>query len=956
MVTDTSLSILYQNVRGLRTKTREFYNNVISSNSHIIAVTESWLCEGILDSELSDSQNDIHRHDRGDGRRGGGSLILTSRKLEARRRLEWELDDIECVWITIDSRTLKSTRSLHLATIYLPPDENLGHHVKVFADTLNNIIAYNPDDLFMVCGDFNLPCICWTPAGPTTVKKGSTEVQESARYLLNVTNFLDLQQYNTVSNSCGNTLDLIFSNFNVDVARSLSVLVEEDSFHPSLSVDLTDVIVPPLNVKRSDKYLFSKANYDVVHQLLNSFDWHTILNNIPINDATQIFYNILYDIIDKCIPKLVSHGKDRYPIWYSKSLIRIIKEKNKLHAQWKRYGNPVDYDSFSLLRKRYKDVENDLFTKYIFKTENLIRRNPKYVFNYIKSKRKIKSNYPRIMFYENKNLLNEADISLAFSNFFEKTFQKPLQKYESPSYNYSNSINTLTNITVDRETVHKYLSTLDVTKGAGSDGIPPSFIVQCADILAYPLSILYNKSFKECMVPSIWKQAYIVPIHKKGLKTKIENYRPISILNTFSKVQEKIVYRALYPFVSTDIPQEQHGFTRGRSTLTNLSVFTNEILRSMSDRFQVDVIYTDFEKAFDRVDHVILLQKLFSLGICGDLHRWFKSYITNRSQAVVVGSSKSNFITIDSGVPQGSLLGPLLYSIYIYDLGNCIQNSKFILYADDAKFYKRIHSIEDCLLLQDDLHRLSKYCRENRITINVSKCTHITFSRNRTDYHGIYKLESATIKRVSSVVDLGVTLDQKMTFSAHIDRIRDKSYKALGFVMRVSKEFKNINTIKLLYFCYVRSLLEYCSSVWNPQYVTYVQVLEKIQRKFVRYLNFRTGHRDSKYDTSCAHYKILTLEDRRNLADMMLLHDICSNSINCIQLTSDMLQFNTPSRRTRHTNLFHVPLCGSNYSGNSIRCRLPRQYNKLFSEIDPFSTSRSSFRRAVIEKLASSYE
>lgn len=159
-----------------------------------------------------------------------------------------------------------------------------------------------------------------------------------------------------------------------------------------------------------------------------------------------------------------------------------------------------------------------------------------------------------------------------------------------------------------------------------------------------------------------------------------------------SKLFESVVYVHLKPIISRSIPYEQHGFMKHRSTVTNLDVFTDYVLRSMDDRCQVDVIYTDFEKAFDRVDHVILLQKLSDLGINGNLLRWVTSYIKNRMQAVVTGSARSNFIIIPSGVPQGSILGPLFYNAYPFDIGSCFRNAQYLMFADDMKVFFKIRS------------------------------------------------------------------------------------------------------------------------------------------------------------------------------------------------------------------------------------------------------------------------
>ncbi|KAG7298081.1 hypothetical protein JYU34_018851 [Plutella xylostella] len=556
------------------------------------------------------------------------------------------------------------------------------------------------------------------------------------------------------------------------------------------------------------------------------------------------------------------------------------------------------------------------------------------------------------MFTDGKILGTDIEICEAFSKFFENMFIQPAPFYDNDrskrSYN-----NTVSTFNVNEDLVQKLLLNLDVSKGPGSDGIPPSFIVKCAKSLSKPLTIIFFRSIRDGIYPSRWKEAHIVPVHKKGSKTTIEHYRPISILNIFGKVFEKIVYDNIYPVIMQGVPNEQHGFVRGRSTTSNLSVFVSDVLQGMSSHGQVDVVYTDFEKAFDRVDHVILLKKLQELGIHGDLLRWIRSYVTNRQQAVVVGGCRSNFIHVPSGVPQGSLLGPLLYAAFLYDINECFEHSKFLLYADDKKVYLEIKNIEDCVKLQRDLNNLSVYYHKNRIGVNVAKCQQISFSRRNKTIEFNYTLNNNKLTKISSVRDLGVILDAKLTFSAHIESIVNRAYRNLGFVIRTCKPFTDEMCVRMLYFAYVRSTLEYCSSIWNPQYIIYDHSIESIQQKFVKYLNFKFTKVSQDYTESCMHHKLKTLHNRRLLCDMSLLHDICSGAIDCPTLVNNILRFLAPSLRTRNTKqkLFYVPTVRTNYASNCVNFRLPNTYNNKFSVVDIFHLSKNAFKNQIITIL-----
>ena len=291
-------------------------------------------------------------------------------------------------------------------------------------------------------------------------------------------------------------------------------------------------------------------------------------------------------------------------------------------------------------------------------------------------------------------------------------------------------------------------------------------------------------------MPEIWKSALITPIHKKGPRDCVENYRPISKLCLFAKIFEKVVYRQLYASLKSNISERQHGFIKGRSTTTNLIICSDYLTQCMSQRAQVDIIYTDYSKAFDRLDHVVLMRKLLGIGIRGNLYRWFSSYIENRCQTVVLNGFSSKPMCIPSGIPQGSLLGPLLFNIFINDISSCFIHSKILLFADDMKILSQIKTHEDSVHLQDDLDRFNNYCTINHLDLNVSKCYIISFTRKPNPILYDYKLTNTSIARVTSITDLGVTFDTKLLFDAHVNNIVNKASRALGFILRISAEFK----------------------------------------------------------------------------------------------------------------------------------------------------------------------
>lgn len=957
-----TLNILYQNVRGLRTKTIEFYRNLLKNNFDIILITETWLISGILDGEVSDSRYDVFRLDRNYAvtktTRGGGVMVLARRELGAFLLGNSSVTPpTDMIWVTVPAKSFNPSvgGNLHIALVYISPDNNsLPQYVDNVIESVSYVFNSHKNDNFLIVGDFNMPNIQWSPhLGPLHMRRGPIETQLAGQLLLGEFNLLGFEQSNYSRNSFGNTLDLIFSNFSASVDTSQTSLVKEDTAHPTLLIDSTNISLVPFEECSSTKYNFRICKYDKITDYLNKIDWKAVFKSCDsVNCAVNCFNNELQTCIDLFVPKRKIKKGNNFPIWYNKTLNNIIRDKLKAHSKWKLFKNYLDYKEFSMLRSRAKKLEGELYYSFITHIQEDIKICPKKMWTYVKLMRG-KSNYPKSLSLGSVVYDNGPDICNGFNNFFESVFVKP-----STSYNLSeldlpvcSETNVIGKVIVCEKQLIKLLKSTDINKSAGTDNIPPIFIHKCAVSLVEPLKIIYNRSLSEGIFPSKWKEANVIPIHKKSTKSKIENYRPISILNTFSKIFEKIVYDQIYSTIVNGVSHTQHGFLRRRSTITNLAEFTQYVLENMEGGGQVDVVYTDFEKAFDRVDHIILLAKLDRLGIHGDLLRWVKSYLTNRAQAVVIGGFRSDFVDVPSGIPQGSHLGPLLYNAYIFDIYKCFTSSFHLLYADDKKIFCKINSVHDCANLQNTLNILSNYYAANKITVNVPKCQQISFTRKPKPFTFTYKLNNLPIEKVSAVRDLGVILDSKLTMAEHVDFITDKAYKNLGFVIRTCKPFSDLTCIKTVYCAYVRSVLEYASSVWAPNYIIYNHKIERIQKKFIKHLNYRKRE-FYDYNDGCTCYKLMPLEDRRTLLDNMLLYNILNNHLDSPTLLAS-ISFSVPTTRTRHTRLFSLPHRSTKYAMNAPINRICSHYNKRFSGVDVFNTCKKSFRKAIVDIIYS---
>lgn len=407
-----------------------------------------------------------------------------------------------------------------------------------------------------------------------------------------------------------------------------------------------------------------------------------------------------------------------------------------------------------------------------------------------------------------------------------------------------------------------------------------------------PLVKLFNLSLQHGMFPARWKISTLTPIYKKGDKCNIANYRGITSLSACSKVFEIVVNKALFAACRNYISNDQHGFYPKRSVATNLSQFTSLCIGSMDAGLQVDAVYTDFKAAFDRVNHDILLRKLEKMGVSAAFVRWFKSYLTDRSVCVRIGTSQSEPFTASSGVPQGSNLGPLLFSLFINDVASILPRGTRLFFADDVKIFMIITCIEDCLELQKSLDSFDDWSNRNFLTLCVEKCNTITFSRKLQPISFHYSLSGQTLERVSQVKDLGVLLDRELTFRMHYEDIISRANKLLGFIFKIADGFRDPLCMKSLYCALVRSILEFAVVVWCPYSRIWVDRIEAIQRKFVRRALWHLPWRDvvnlPPYEHRCMLLGIETLEKRRFNAQVVFVAKVLTNEIDSPAILSDL--------------------------------------------------------------------
>lgn len=877
---------------------------------------------------------------------GGGVLIATNKTLNAVEESTW-ISGAEDLWVTI---RLEDKTNIHLGCVYLPPNDT--EAATLFCAKLIDIVnvKVKNNDTVLLCGDFNLSKVEWSKSANSLNHILHSNDQRTVT-LIDTFSLCNLFQFSNILNDNNRSLDLIFSNsLIIQNVHECDPFTPNHCHHKSFNFTFpSNINFRSLNQNNTLKYIFNKGNYDKINNDISNFDWN-ILENLTVEESLELFTNVLTVSINKNIPrKRVQSSK--FPCWYSSSTIKCYKEKIKIHKKWKIYKNNIDYLTFKLLRGRCKYLISIDYKNYVKSIEINITSNPAKIWTFMSDKKSL-SNIPNILYHENNVADNGTDITELFSAYFQSVYVTPQHLVNQP--NISTLIDSKKNYFTEDEVKTK-ISNLDVTKGPGSDNIPNLLLKKCSDTICVPLTKIFNKSLSTGNFPSKWKESYIIPIHKSGNKNLINNYRPISILNSMGKLLESLINKMLFAFVKSDIINEQHGFVPSRGVETNLLSFTQNISNSMDDRVQTDAVYTDFSKAFDKINHRILIKRLTDVGIHGDLLRWLKSYISNRTQAVKINNFVSSFKPVISGVPQGSHLGPTLFIIYINNIKQCFKHSNILLYADDLKIFRKITCLNDCTLLQQDLSRLNTYCHANDLYLNLTKCFSISFTRNISPINFDYVINNKIIKHVTEIKDLGIILDQKLTYEKHIDYVSKKSNKMLGFIMRSARYFYDFKCFKSLYFAYVNSQLSFASVIWNPQYNKYIDRIENIQRKFLIYVCSKRAISINVFDYNecCKFFKIIKLQDRRKINDITYARKILNGSLHVPNILSDF-NFLVPNHFSRSQHLLYNNLMHTNHAQNSPIYRLTSTIN-YHSFIDPFYQSQNIIKNLLTAHFLQSY-
>lgn len=835
------------------------------------------------------------------------------------------------------------TSTLYIIIIYIPPSQNCETYESIFEFLSTLTYLYSSKTIFL--GDFNMPEY-------VSYLKGAHPTNKICQ-LINFLEFFDWRQINYIENFQERLLDLVISSrFDLcRVERCHDFLLNEDIFHPSLIIKHKQTADKKFNHIKTDNifYNFKRADFRSLYNSLLNINWDLLKTVGNVNAAVELFYNKIYLCLDEYVP-VTTRKRRTYPPWFSPQVIKLIKQKFTAWKKFKRRGNQQDLNEFRNLRSQLKrDIEQS-YKNYCSDLEAHLVDQPSKFWRLIQNSQNHNS-LPKNMINQNGLIITDPQsIADAFAQSFQSSYTSPTpsQSENDSGSGISSTANSINIGSFSEEEVLRAIKTIKPKATVGPDKIPAFLVRDCAYIFVTPLTILFNLALKCQEFPYLWKSSKIIPVHKKNDKNLIENYRPITIINNFSKCFERVLHSALYFPMKNLIDTRQHGFMKGRSTTTNLITITEYISDAINANSQVDVIYTDFSKAFDRLDHRILINNFTYLyGFSSCLTNLFISYVEKRPQHVECFGRSSVKIVATSGVPQGSILGPLFFNSFINKISENLKVNS-LLYCDDMKLYCRIDKREDCSQLQADLNLVNEWCKHNNLPLNPAKCSIVSYSLKKQPIVVDYSIDDVLLPRSTHFKDLGVIFDSSLSFTLHFSDIVKRSYRMLGFIIRNSQNFNNVLSLKILYFSYVRSILEYASQVWSPYYQNHIKEIENIQRKFLKYLWYKC---DGVYpEIGFSHERLLerfslkTLDERRKSADMQFLFKLINGLIDSPEILQ-LLDIQVPRLSARNPQTFYLSRPRTNIDKFSPLRRACNLYNSVQDQFDILNSSLAAIKR-----------
>ena len=961
-ISDSSFSVLHLNIASLTCHLEEL--KILLQLTHysfdIIAISETKIQrnqEVISDISIPNYQL---IHSPTDTTKGGTLLYITN-KHNFKRRTDLEISQAKDVESTFAEIITQKGKNIIIGCIYKHHTINQSEFGEMLLPLLEKLNKENKPTI--ISGDFNIDLL-----------KINNDNQTNDYFnLLTDNNFMPLITLPTRITARSKTLidNILYNQFCPDIkCGNLTVSISDHT--PQFAIIPLASKIYRANKHSCYKRDFKNINYPQLKNEVTQIDWsftnpqfpNSITPETNVDDDVNLFLENVNSIIDKHAPLKRLTNKEyelRAKPWINRHIIRLTKVRDKTHKQLNNAKNQPRKD---LLEFKIKNLKNKIkhlirnskkayLNKYFTDNNGNSKKLWKGINELILNKNKTQNNLTCLDKTENNITTlttNTKEINNIANTYFTNVAEEILnkRKYNGNKHytNYLKNLNPntfLANPSNPNE-IETIIHEIDSTKSVGPNSIPTIILKEIKSIISTPISNMFNKSIKNGTFPTALKLSQTNPIHKKGSTLQISNYRPISLLSNINKIFEKLMFKRLYNFLEKYkcIYNLQFGFRQQHSTNHAMLGITQKIQEAINnDQFAIG-IFIDLQKAFDTVNHNILLNKLQHYGVRGTLNQWFQSYLSNRQQFVSLNGCKSDILTTKHGVPQGSVLGPLLFLLYINDLHVCIQNSSTFHFADDTNLLfippKGTRNRNIVRKLNVDLKSLNHWLLANKISLNSTKTELITFkNKNKTIPKLNIKLNGIKLEPKPEIKYLGLIFDEHLTFKTQINIVNSKLKRANN-LLAISRHFLPTNLLKQLYFAQFHSHLSYGCQIWGHKINNLSQTF-LLQKKAVRLITFSSIN--SHTDPIFKEQEIIKLMDTITMYNTTFVHRTLNGNspLHFADYFTKVAPQHTYNTNRQVNSRFNIPpgsIIDSPNSTNTLKGNCIRDWNKMVKSItDP---------------------
>lgn len=895
----SGIKVAHTNINGIRNKLDSLGAEL--SDYDIICIAETKLNNTYETSKLELAGfKEPYRKDR-DVNNGGGLLIYVKSNIHSIRRNDLEDQFCENIWLEI-----RSSNKKFLLGLYYRPPNSTSDYWDYFENNIELVSDLNCD--LLILGDFNQDML----------KTNTNNHLKQIMSKFSLTNLInEPTRITPTSETC---LDLILTNHK-SIITTYEVLAPFHSDHCTVAAEVTFKTYKSLSYKKT-LWKYEQADLESIKYKLETTNWSFINTLENMNIINETFTKNLLDICNECIPKVTLTVRPNDKPWMTNEIRRIMRQRDRLYTKAKSKNNETQWHNYRLKRNEVIDEIRKAKKKYFQSLQDQLaceNLSPNKWYKIAKEISKTKNKNDPSPPLVNNGITNihpfdKAEIlNKHFSEISSIENEPQLPDQTVPDFN-------LSNIIISEQDVGDQIQMLNANKPGGPDEIMPRLIKMTGKHLIKPLTLIYNKSIELGQVPCQWKMSNISAIFKgKGDEYNPSNYRPISITSCLGKILEKIIFKYLYNYLQEYeiLTKYQSGFRPHDSTVNQLLEIYHIIIENLDKGKEIKFIFCDVSKAFDKVWHAGLLYKLKKYGVNGNILRWFSSYLSERKQRVFNEGFYSTWKDTLAGVPQGSVLGPYLFLLYVNDIVDNIK-SNIRLFADDTSLFTVIDNTDSLNVLTEDLLNIARWAQDWCIILNPSKTKSMTFTRKKSNNIASDILfDNQTITDEASHTHLGITLSSDATWGEHINTIYDKAACRLNTLRMLKYDLDRKSLIRF-YLSFIRPILEYGNIIWDGCNKQQSDLLESIQLDAARIITgLRRGTSHSilydelgwcslsirRKNSKLIHfYKILNYETPQYINDILNRYNTYQTNYT---LRNQNLRYPTP-RTTSFQNSFFI--------------------------------------------------